>query len=170
VNLQAEGLRSNYISSLGPNGQSQCNTLIVMDREYSDGLLGTVRTAATFDAQAVLHDAYSAVIQGDSEALREAVVNDVELNICGFGPIDGIWRGRDEVVAATRKNFGLVSGQQPEIESIISQGDCVAVLLRESGVMKATGEAYSIRAVQWFTFADGKIKKIDQIVASIWKS
>jgi len=23
--------------------------------------------------------------------------------------------------------------------------------------------------VQWFTFADGKIKKIDEVMASIWK-
>jgi len=141
-----------------------------MNREYTDRLLGTVRTAARFDAQALLHDVYGAVILGDFEALREAVVDDVELNICGFGPIDGVWRGRDDVVAATRKNFGLVSGQQPEIESMISQGDCVAVLLRESGVLKSSGEAYSVRAVQWFTFTDGKIKKIDQIVASIWKT
>jgi hypothetical protein len=53
---------------------------------------------------------------------------------------------------------------------LVSQGDRVAVLLRESGVFKSTGEAYSIRAVQWFTFADGKIKRIDEIVASMWKS
>jgi ketosteroid isomerase-like protein len=141
-----------------------------MNPEYTERLLGTVRTAAAFDAQTLLHDVYSAVIKGDFEALREAVADDVELNICGFSPMDGVWRGRDDVVAATRKNFGLVSGQQPEIESMISQGDCVAVLLRESGVLKATGDAYSIRAVQWFTFADRKIKRIDEIIASIWKS
>jgi hypothetical protein len=41
--------------------------------------------------------------------------------------------------------------------------------LRESGVLKSSGQAYSIRGVQWFTFADGKIRKIDQIAASIWK-
>lgn len=82
----------------------------------------------------------------------------------------GTWRGRKEVVEATRKNFALVDGQQPEIESMIRQGDCVAVLLRETGKVKATGQAYSIRAVQWFTFADGKIRKIDEIVASIWKA
>lgn len=141
-----------------------------MDREYKDKLLATVRTAATFDAQTVLHDVYSAVIHGDFEAFRDAVADDVELHICGFGPLDGTWRGRDDVVAATRKNFALVSGQQPEIDSMISEGDRVAVLLRESGVFKSTGEAYSIRAVQWFTFGEGKIKRIDEIVASIWKA
>jgi ketosteroid isomerase-like protein len=144
-----------------------------MNPEYSDRLLQTVRPAATIDtsdSQAVLHAVYSAIIQGDFDGFGESLADDVELNIRGFGPMDGIWRGRNEVVEATRKNFGLVNGQQPEIEGMISEGDSVAVLLRESGVLKSTGQAYSIRAVQWFTFAGGKIKRIDEIVASLWKA
>jgi ketosteroid isomerase-like protein len=144
-----------------------------MDREYTDRLLATVRTAVTediSDPQTVLHEVYRAIIQGNFDVFGGVVTEDVELNISGFGPLDGIWRGRNEVVEATRKNFSMVTGQQPEIEGMISQGDCVAVLLRESGVFKSTGQAYSVRGVQWFTFADGKIKKIDQIVASIWKA
>jgi hypothetical protein len=97
------------------------------------------------------------------------MTDDVELNICGFPAIDGNWRGRIAVVAAARKNFAQIENQQPEIEAMISQGESIAVLLTESGVFKSTGQAYSIRGVQWFTFADDKIKKIDQIVASIWK-
>jgi hypothetical protein len=52
---------------------------------------------------------------------------------------------------------------------MISHGDSIAVLISESGVLKSTRQAYSIRGVQWFTFAGGKIRKIDQIAASIWK-
>jgi hypothetical protein len=73
------------------------------------------------------------------------------------------------VIAAARKNYGQLENQRPEIEAMISHGDSIAVLLSESGVLKATRQAYSIRGVQWFTFADGKIRKIDQIIASIWK-
>jgi ketosteroid isomerase-like protein len=144
-----------------------------MDSEFSDRLLKAVRPAATIEAgdiQAVLHAAYSAVVQGNFEVFGESVTDDVELNILGFNPMDGTWRGRNEVVEATRKNFALVSDQRPEIEGMIAQGDSVAVLLRESGVFKATGQAYSLRGVQWFTFADGKIKRIDEIVASLWKA
>jgi hypothetical protein len=50
---------------------------------------------------------------------------------------------------------------------MIADGDRIAVLLRESGILKSNGQAYSVRGVQWFTFADGKISKIDEIVASI---
>jgi ketosteroid isomerase-like protein len=143
-----------------------------MDREYTDRFLRTTSSAATKDIkdpQTVLHAAFDAIIQGNFEAFSELIANDVELNVSGFGRLDGSWRGRDEVVAATRRNFGLVANQKPEIESMISQGDRVAVLLRESGVFKSSGQAYSVRGVQWFTFAGGKIKKIDEIVASIWK-
>jgi ketosteroid isomerase-like protein len=141
-----------------------------MNRNYTDKLLQKVRTAAPKDMndpQTVLHGVYSAIIRGAFDAFSDSVTEDVELNVCGFGPMDGTWRGRSEVVEATRKNFDLVAGQQPEIEGMISQGACVAVLLRESGVFKSTGQSYRVRGVQWFTFASGKIKKIDEILASI---
>ena len=143
-----------------------------MEPEYTEWLFQTVGTAAAKDASAlpaVLLGVYTAIIQGDFEAMGNSMSEDVELSICGLGPMDGNWRGRKAVVEATRKNFAFVDSQRPEIESIICQGDCAAVLLRESGVLKATGKAYSIRAVQWFTFADGKIRKIDEIAGSIWK-
>ena len=75
--------------------------------------------------------------------MGNSMSEDVELNICGFGPMDGNWRGRKAMVEATRKNFASLASQRPEIESIICQGDCAAVLLRETGVLKATGQAYS---------------------------
>ena len=143
-----------------------------MDREYTDRLLKTTGSAAAdvkSEPQTVLHASFDAIIRGDFEAFGESVTDDVELNICGFGPLDGGWRGRAEVVAATRRNFGMLADQKPEIESTIAQGDHVAVLLRESGVLKSNGQAYSIRGVQWFTFENGKIKKIDEVIASIWK-
>lgn len=117
--------------------------------------------------QTVLHAAFQAIIQGNFEAFGESVTEDVELNISGFGSMDGSWRGRDEVVAATRRNFALVGEQKPEIESMISEGDRIAVLLKEKGTFKSSGQAYSVRGVQWFTFADGKIKKIDEIISNV---
>ena len=140
-----------------------------MDREYTEKLLRTTGSAATKEVsapQTVLHAAFDAIIQGNFDAFGESVTEDVELNISGFGELDGSWRGRDAVVAATRKNFARVGEQKPEIESMISEGDRIAVLLRENGVFKASGRAYSVRGVQWFTFAEGKIKKIDEIIAT----
>ena len=141
-----------------------------IDSEYSERFLGTTSSVASKDHRlSVLHTAFDAIIQGNFDVFAQSVTEDVELNIAGFGALDGSWRGREQVISATRKNFALLAEQKPEIESIVSQGERVAVLLRESGVFKSSGKAYSVRGVQWFTFADGKIKKIDEIIASIWK-
>jgi len=117
--------------------------------------------------QAVLHALYSAIVQGDFDRFGELVTDDVELHICGFTPMNGDWRGRNEVVAATRRNFGLLNEQRPEIEGMIAQGDIVAVLIQENGLLKADGARYSLRGVQWFRFEDGKVKQIDEVLAQI---
>jgi len=79
--------------------------------------------------------------------------------------MNGNWHGRDEVVAAVRANFGQLARQRPEVESMIGQDDVIAVLFHESGTFKLDARAYRVRVVQWFTFTDGKLKKIDEIVA-----
>jgi ketosteroid isomerase-like protein len=140
---------------------------VPLDREYSDRFLETTSGAAARDNRlSVLHAAFDAIIQGNFEAFGERVTEDVELNIAGFGALDGSWRGRDEVIAATRRNFAQVGEQKPEIESMISEGDRIAVLLREKGIFQSNGKPYSVRGVQWFTFVEDKIKKIDEIIAS----
>jgi ketosteroid isomerase-like protein len=141
---------------------------VPLDREYSDRLLETTSSAAIKDTRlSVLHAAFDAVIQGNYEAFGERVTEDVELSIIGFSALDGSWRGRDEVIAATRRNFAQLGEQKPEIESIIAEGDRIAVLLREKGILQSNGQPYSVRGVQWFTFVEDKIKKIDEIVASV---
>ena len=138
-----------------------------LDREYSDRFLETTSSAAVKDNRlSVLHAAFDAIIQGDFEAFGQWVTEDVELNISGFGALDGSWRGRGEVIAATRRNFAEVGEQKPQIESMISEGDRIAVLLNEKGIFQSNGQPYSVRGVQWFTFAEGKIRKIDEIIAS----
>jgi ketosteroid isomerase-like protein len=142
---------------------------VPMDREYSARFLHTTSSSATDDVMApetVLHVAFDAIIQGNFDVFGQSVTDDVELSISGFGAMDGTWRGRDEVVAASRRNFAMLEEEKPEIESMISQGNSIAVLLRDHGVFKSNGQAYSVRGVQWFTFVDGKISKIDEIIAS----
>jgi len=141
-----------------------------MDREYTTRFLRTTSSAATKDAtdpKTVLHAAFDAILHGNYDLFGESVTDDVELSIRGFSGMEGTWRGRDEVVAAARTNFAMLVEQKPEIESMIAEGDRIAVLLRENGVLKSNGQAYRVRGVQWFTFANGKISKIDEIVASI---
>lgn len=138
-----------------------------MDREYTERFLSVTAAAATetLAPQSILHAAFDAIIRGDFDAFGRSITDDVELNIRGLGALDGHWRGREEVVAATRRNFAQLAEQRPEIESMIAEGGRIAVLLRETGVFKSDGHSYRVRGVQWFTFLDGKIRRIDEIVA-----
>ncbi len=139
-----------------------------MNPEYTDRLLRTTGSAATADPQTpqtVLHTAFDAIVRGDFDAFGRSLTDDVELSIRGLGALDGHWRGREEVVAATRGNFALLAEQKPEIEGMIVEGERIAVLLRETGVFKSDRRSYRVRGVQWFTFMDGKIRQIDEIVA-----
>jgi ketosteroid isomerase-like protein len=139
-----------------------------MVREYKDKFLETTSGAATDDAaapQTVLHAAFDAIMREDYDGFGKWVTDDVHLSIRGMGAMDGAWHGRDAVVAAARNNFGMLAEQKPQIESIIAEGDRIAVLLRERGVYKGSGETYSKRGVQWFSFAGGKIRSIEEFVA-----
>jgi ketosteroid isomerase-like protein len=79
-----------------------------MNPEYTDKFLATTHPSVSdplsSDPQTVLHAAYDAIIRGDFDALGDSKAEDVELTICGFPAINGNWRGRNDVVAAARKN------------------------------------------------------------------
>lgn len=115
---------------------------------------------------AALQGIFAAVGRGDFDAYAEACHDDVELDIAGppSVPLVGVWKGRDEVVAATRRNFGMLDAQQPEVESLSAQGDHVVVILRERGRYIATGADYRWRAAQVFTFEAGKLRRIREII------
>ena len=139
-----------------------------MNTEYTAKFLHALSPSAKeADAnQHVVHSAYDAIVRGDFEAFGNLLADDVELDIRGSGSMDGVWRGRKNVVEAARRNFAQLADQKPEIESMASQGDAIAVLFRETGVFKNEGRDYRFRVVQWFTFREGKIERIDEVVAA----
>lgn len=115
---------------------------------------------------ATMHRVYAGAMDGNFEVFLDELAADAELSICGFPPMSGTWRGPDTIIEAIRGNFALVESQHTALEGMISDADRVAVLLRESGTLRATGEAYTVRFVQWFTFHAGKIARIEQICAA----
>jgi ketosteroid isomerase-like protein len=111
----------------------------------------------------ILFGIYDAVAKGDYSAVAGYVSPEIEMRIAGCGQMDGRWRGATEVGQAIAANFQRVTGQKPVMEQMIVQGDSIAVLLNETGSFRDTGKSYSARAVQWFTFESGKLKKVEQI-------
>ncbi|OJW26524.1 MAG: hypothetical protein BGO49_12405 [Planctomycetales bacterium 71-10] len=116
---------------------------------------------------ALLHGVFEAVGLGDFEAYGRTCHEDVTLEIAGSSsvPFLGTWEGRAEVVDATRRNFGMLESQQPEIRSLAAQGDHVVVVMRETGRYIATGDPYAYHSAVVFTFEDGLVRRIREFIA-----
>jgi steroid delta-isomerase-like uncharacterized protein len=97
--------------------------------------------------------------RGDEEAMRPLFTDDALIyGVLGFGGLDQvvpIWR---EIKAA----FNI----QLQIDSIIAEGDIVAVRYTERGTSvtpfrggPVTGKSFEVVAMEWFEIKDGKINR-----------
>jgi hypothetical protein len=75
----------------------------------------------------------------DFESLHKHFTSDIELNIHGFTPVDGSWRGAAD-----------------------------AVLLHETGRLNADGGRYEVRGAIWYTFEGSQIKRIEEFLHTVW--
>lgn len=139
-----------------------------MDPQFTTRFLGTVEQASKASGggnpHTILLAAFQAIVQGDFDSFGAFLTDDVELRISCTGIFDGVWQGRKDVVQAARNNFAMVKHQKPEIEAMIAQGDMVAVLMKETGILTRNEQSYQVRGVQWFTLAGGRIHRIEEIM------
>jgi ketosteroid isomerase-like protein len=100
------------------------------------------------------------ISQGRFGELREHLSPEVEYEM---GAPESIpWcrraRGADAVAAAIAGNFASVREQRTQPLSLVSQGDTVMVMARESGRFADSGEPYEVLLAQQFTFdAEGQL-------------
>lgn len=115
----------------------------------------------------LLQDAYRHLTQGDFSRFVELLAEDIEFEIVGPAslPFLGKWNGKDEVVQAIQRNFSKVEQQEPEIKSVVAQGNQIVVIAREEGRYRDSGAAYNIQWVQLFTLRGGKLARILEIVS-----
>jgi ketosteroid isomerase-like protein len=141
-----------------------------MKPEYTTRLLSRLEAFPEISGaaanQQTLHQALHAITEGNYDVFGDALAEDAEMEILGTGPMDGLWRGGEAIVAALRSNFALLDEQEPEMEKMLAHDNYVVVLLRERGVFKADQRPYEYRAVIWYTFDGGRIKRIDEIAAA----
>lgn len=116
-----------------------------------------------------LQSLYQAIARGDLAAFAEMLADDVDLEI--FGPPDhpflGRWRGRQQVADAVRANFAMIDAQEPELQSLVAQGDTVVAIARERGRFRESGQDYHVQWVQVHTFRDGQLVRTRQLVAEL---
>lgn len=132
-----------------------------MNADYVERACADVANIAT-----VLPAALAAIAAGNFHQAGTFMTDDVILDIKGFGRLNGCWQGRDAVVQAMHRNFGMVRDQRPVIDAAIHSGYTTALLLHESGIFVDDGTPYSIRATMWITYADGYIHRVDEIIAA----
>jgi ketosteroid isomerase-like protein len=105
---------------------------------------------------------YQAIERSDLAAFSNALAEDVELELVGppDSPLTGHWRGKEEVLAGSARNYARLEDQRPELIAVVAQGDQVSVIGREQGRIRATGREYVIPWMHLFTFRDGRIVRI----------
>jgi ketosteroid isomerase-like protein len=137
-------------------------------RNFS-AVLSAIKETPTTRAghQEALHAVISAIAANDMEALERYFIEDVELHIHGFAPINGSWVGRSNVIAAATRNFQKLSQQDPRIETMVEQDDNIVWLLLESGYLKENGQRYELRGVIWWTFQGTQIRRIEEFISPL---
>jgi ketosteroid isomerase-like protein len=113
--------------------------------------------------QVLLH----AIARGAFADIVDLTTDDFTLEVIGppHFPMAGRWQGRDDVLAALRRNFSLVAEQRPQVLSVIAQGDSVVIIAHEQGQIRATGKAYESTWVQEYTFRSGMLAAVREIIA-----
>lgn len=111
-----------------------------------------------------------AISQGRFDELREHLAPDVEYEMAVPESIP--WRrharGAGEVASAIAENFASVREQRTQPLSLVSQGDTVMVMARESGRFADSGEAYEVLLAQQFTFdGEGRLAGFRSVVGPV---
>ena len=110
---------------------------------------------------------YHAIARGAFAESLELVTDDFELEIYGppQSPFNGKWQGREDVLAAMQRNFGMLENQRPVVQSVVAQGNMVIITACEDGRVRTTGKTYQVQWMQEFTFSsDGRVKKVRELV------
>jgi hypothetical protein len=114
----------------------------------------------------LMQEVYKAIANHNFDALGPLLAEDAVLEIVGpaGSPMSGVFRGREQVVEAARRNFGMVEEQKPEILSIVAQGDSVIVVGKETGRYRPTGREYEMHWMHEYTFREGKLARVRELL------
>jgi uncharacterized protein len=111
---------------------------------------------------------YEAAARRDFQGFADTLTDDVESEIVGPPslPFERKLRGKAEVLEGIAKNFSHLEEQVPFVDAVVGQGDDVVVFGRETGRFRESGAPYALHFVQRYTFRDGKIARVFQVVAT----
>ena len=111
-------------------------------------------------------DFLQAMNDGDAEGMGRCTTADAETFTKGFGKVSG--RRNRETMLATAAAFRdiIPTGFRPRVEKIIAEGDTV-VLEFEGNAELSNGQPNCNQYVFVFTFADGKIRQLNEYFCTV---
>lgn len=115
-----------------------------------------------------VEEVFRALASRDFDALNDVLTEEVTFEIVGSPgtPLAGLTKGREQVIEAVRNNFAQLEEQQPEILTVVAQGDTVVVVGRERGRFRPTGRDYELNWMHEYRFRGDKIAHMRELVDS----
>jgi ketosteroid isomerase-like protein len=111
-------------------------------------------------------DFLNAMSDADAEGMARCITDDAATYTKGFGQVSG-WRNRETMLATAGAFRDVVpTGFRPKIERVVAEGDTV-VLEFEGNAVLSNGEPYCNQYVFIFTFADGKIRQLNEYFCTV---
>jgi ketosteroid isomerase-like protein len=116
----------------------------------------------TIANEQLIRDYFAALSRSDLDQLERLFAPDARIRFAGgTGAEQELVFDREGVMIDLRENLGKLYdadfGIQPEIQSLVAQGDKVAVEVRIRGRAASTGAPYDNQYAFFFTIRDGRI-------------
>ena len=107
-----------------------------------------------------------AMSEADAEGQARCLAPDAVTYTKGFAGVSG-WRNRETMIATTAAFKEVVpTGFRPKIVKAVAEGEIV-VLEWEGNAVLSDGTPYCNQYVFIFTFADGKIRQLDEYFCTV---
>lgn len=111
-------------------------------------------------------DFLKAMSDADTEGQARCLAPDAVTYTKGFAKVSG-WRNRETMLATTAAFKQIVpTGFRPKIEKVVAEGDTV-VIEWEGNAELSNGKPYCNQYVFVFTFADGKIRQLNEYFCTV---
>ena len=111
-------------------------------------------------------DFLNAMSDADADGMDRCLAPDAITYTKGFGKVSG-WRNRETMLATTAAFKEIVpTGFRPKFERVVAEGDTVVVEFEGNAVL-SNGKPYCNQYVFLFTFADGKIKQVNEYFCTV---
>ncbi|HEX8174974.1 MAG TPA: nuclear transport factor 2 family protein [Pyrinomonadaceae bacterium] len=145
--------------------QQFISTVQAAFREGDDNVANKLEEAANVRR---VEEVFRLIARKDFKALDDILADDVTLEIVGSPstPMAGLTQGRQQVIETLENNFAQVEEQQPEIQSVVAQGNTVVVIGRDKGRFRPTGRTYDLHWMHQYTFEGDKIIRMRELVDS----